>query len=29
MKEKDGWRVLGIAWQAESPLLPLPKEFLP
>ena len=29
IKEKDGWRVLGIAWQAESPALPLPKEFLP
>jgi hypothetical protein len=29
MKEAGGWRVLGIAWQAESPALPLPKEFLP
>ena len=29
MKEKGGWRLLGIAWQAESPALPLPKEFLP
>ena len=29
IKETGGWRVLGIAWQAESPALPLPKEFLP
>jgi hypothetical protein len=29
IKETAGWRVLGIAWQAESPALPLPKEFLP
>ena len=29
IEEKDGWRVLGNTWQAESAALPLPKKFLP
>jgi hypothetical protein len=29
IKEKDGWRVLGIMWQAESAISPLPREVLP
>jgi hypothetical protein len=29
MKVTDGWRVLGIMWQAESAATPLPKELLP
>jgi hypothetical protein len=29
MKVAGGWRVLGIMWLAESPALPIPKEYLP
>jgi hypothetical protein len=29
IKETEGWRVLGIMWQAESTSAPLPKEYLP
>jgi len=29
IKEADGWRVMGIMWQAESASAPLPKEYLP
>jgi hypothetical protein len=29
IKEADGWRVMGIMWQAESAAAPLPKEYLP
>jgi len=29
IKEANGWRVLGIMWQAESATAPLPKEYLP
>jgi hypothetical protein len=29
IKVSGGWRVLEIMWQAESPAMPLPKEFLP
>ena len=29
IKEADGWRVLGIMWQTESPNVPIPKEYLP
>ena len=29
IKEADGWRVMGIMWQAESATAPLPKEYLP
>jgi hypothetical protein len=29
IKEANGWRVLGIMWQAESTAAPLPKEYLP
>jgi Putative lumazine-binding len=29
IREKAGWRVLGIMWQAESAMAPLPKEVLP
>jgi hypothetical protein len=29
IKEANGWRVLGIMWQAESAAAPLPKQYLP
>jgi hypothetical protein len=29
IKGQDGWRVLGIMWQAESAVTPLPQEVLP
>jgi hypothetical protein len=29
MKAADGWRVMGIMWQAESAAAPLPQEYLP
>lgn len=29
VKEADGWRVMGIMWQAESAAAPLPKRYLP
>jgi hypothetical protein len=29
IKEANGWRILGIMWQAESPGAPIPKEYQP
>jgi hypothetical protein len=29
IKEAGGWRIMGIMWQAESAVAPLPKEYLP
>jgi hypothetical protein len=29
IKEANGWRILSIMWQAESPGAPIPKEYQP